>query len=157
MSGSLPTTPAHGSVSLKPCREHVTVRICAGRGRAHRYLIGFYRPNALNPACTPSVVAPKQSDGRLSRAWSRFSPVMARLGPTFSRDEGPVRLISDLFGTLSARSSSLFPFVHDANQPANGIFLTFSFAPVRLPSLRIAHASNVAKGSCHERQSACKG
>lgn len=54
MSGNSPS-PAHGSAP-QPCREHVTVRICAGRGRAHRYIIGFNRPSTTNLARTPSAI-----------------------------------------------------------------------------------------------------
>lgn len=62
-------SPAHGMalMSLKLCREIVTVRICAGRGRAHRHLIRFSRTNALNPARNQSVDVPPPSQRQLPR------------------------------------------------------------------------------------------
>lgn len=80
-----PFTPAHGSAlrSLKPCREHVTVRICVGSGRAHRYLIGFNRPNALNLARIQSA-ANLPGRGNWDRTIERTHTLSLWPGPSFS-------------------------------------------------------------------------
>lgn len=91
--------------------------------------------------------------GKLRTAIERTnSLVVLAVRPFISSCEGHRRLICNLFGTLSARSSSFLSFVHDANQPTNGIFRSFEISPV-LPSA-------VAHGDQHRRrngQSAVKG
>lgn len=52
---------------------------------------------------------------------------------------------------------SRFAFVNDLGQSTGRIAQTLGFAPIRLPFVAAAHESNVARVSCHERQSACKG
>lgn len=71
----------------------------------------------------------------------------------FSRGQ---RLILNLFRPLKASGSPSFrSLVHDANQPTRGFFHGLKFSPI--PSVAAAHESNIAKGSCHGRQVACKG
>jgi hypothetical protein len=47
--------PSNVAASLTHHREIVSVRAFDGGGRAHRYLIGFNRPNALNLVRTRSA------------------------------------------------------------------------------------------------------
>jgi hypothetical protein len=91
----------------------------------------------------------------------RGGPVLALAIPAalFSKPyKGPCGLlICKLRGAFQALRSLLsFPLVPVSPKTTCGIFQTFSLAPVRLPSLLIAHESNVAKGLCHERQVPCK-
>lgn len=62
------------------------------------------------------------------------------------------------FGRLCANAGKCFSLLrslvqHPQKSGRSG-FHRFQFAPI--PFVAAAHESNVAKGSCHERQSACK-
>lgn len=156
-------SPAHvaglSSHTRAAVREIAMEQICAGRGRVLQGITGFNRPR-INPVRTTSVATFLPGNGRLLTARiERTQTQRALLAVSFfSLSGGHRRLISNLFRRLQAAGSPLLrSLVHDANQPTCGFFHRFQFAPIRLPSLLSAHESNVAKGSCHERQVSCKG
>lgn len=134
-------SPAHVAAlrSLKPCREIVTVRICAGRGRAHRHLIRFSRTNALNPARNQSVATsllPSPGQRQLPRTTIEAThtprPVVVR---------GPFCQARD-FG----RQNCKFSFLRaHASQQARRIFSILRIP--RLSFLSVAHATNSSNGA----------
>ena len=149
-------SPAHGS-DLNPCREIVTVRICAGRGRAHRHLIRFSRTNAHNPVRNQSAAVFPTSGGVIAaflprlrrlaaRTLERFVPlVCARaLAAIFSRIRRDIRpgLLNFCRPLVAAGKPSFFcSLLKHRQEPRSGIFNAFTLAPVLSP-VPVLHASN---------------
>lgn len=150
--------PSNVAATLTHHREIVSVRAFDGGGRAHRYLIGFYRPNALNlvriqstSVSTPlgRVVAAVSSLGSeaTARILERGGPVGARiLAGLLQGYAGTSVLGSAICNRLPVKATAgkcfsfLFPFVHCSPKPTNGIAYTLFFAPV-LSFVPIHHAA----------------
>jgi hypothetical protein len=79
MTGSTLHSPAHGTVSLKLCREQFRFESALVRRRAHRDItIGVNSTNALNPACIQSAsYLPTTAVGRWDRAIERTNSLVA--------------------------------------------------------------------------------
>lgn len=144
--------PAHGTVFLKPlCRETVTVRICAGRGRAHRHLIRFVRAYAHNPVRNQSATRRRFLGGWIAAAHSLGSEVLAR---AIERTRTPIALaravrrgqllIYEFFCRNPTASGSPFtsPLLKHRQEPRSGFSNRFQFSPVL--SFPAAHGSNHA-------------
>ena len=145
-------SPAHGS-DLNPCREIVTVRICAGRGRAHRHLIRFSRTNAHNPVRNQSAAVFPTSGGVIAaflprlrrlaaRTLERFVPlVCARaLAAIFSRirrDTRPGLLNFCRAFKAAGKPSLLRALVQHPQKSGRSVFHRFQFSPVLCAS--VAH------------------
>lgn len=137
-------SPAHGSaLSLRPCREIVTVRICAGRGRTHRYIIGFNRPSTPNSARTQSAaILPGCGNWRTAIERTQ-APIVLAVRHLLQHGR---RWISNFCRPQHTAGKCFFrirSLVHDANQSTRGILQTFSLSPV-LSSALLFHATKHA-------------
>jgi len=89
--------------------------------------------------------------GNWGRTVERTISLVAPARPLFlSLCEGHRRLICKFLGGVKALRSLLLPFVHDANQSANGLVNRLFFAPVL--SSACLHAHNKAWSSQHDAQ-----
>lgn len=140
MSASL-FSPTHGSA--QPCRERVTVRICVGRERAHRYIIGFNRPSTSNPV--------RKAFNWRTAIERAQTPAVLAVRRIISPGEGHRRLITNLCRAFEAAGGlSSFGTLIKPLQKSLSVIGVLSRPHVL--SFAAVHANNKAWSSQHEVQ-----
>ena len=147
MSGAASSQSSRASIAA---RSVINGLVWSYRARAAIGLTRGLRTPSRASAVFPSVAVPKISDGKARGSEHILNPDAARLGPFIQR--GSHWICKSGGASFRAhRSTPNLPFVHDANQSANGIAYTFFLAPV-LSSACFNHAQTKAWSRQHDVQ-----
>jgi len=155
------TSPKPRSVFSAICRSNGIVL-----GRTRATVGGRFPQNASRASASPStgflptsagVISGATSLARVLRQPVEHMRTMLRAAAIFPVNAGTCArdLLNFCRPHVAAGKPSRVAFVNDCRQPANRIARALKLSPI--PFVAAAHESNVAKGSCHERQVSCKG